>query len=296
MGCSSSEDKESPMGQFNMLEEYLRNCYKYGSWVVFRIPMIQQFIYFWSSMIENKSVIGMPLSESDMLPTVNIKDICECVCQAALSKKAIVWSQKQSGDNNDITSSSSSSNNEADDGRSVLLRTAFKKIFELSSATPMTLTSIAQTLSDALKEEGFDSDVEPAIVSEKQLESYLKFVSKEPAISKIESHLTAIFPDVVSRKCSSSNSGLFYNFKSIFISGDTAKPSHDLDDPNWYPSPSMFLTPFCIEVILDHFRIAHCPEVPMIPTNDVRDITGRNPTKLSYFFMKNRRQFRPEFK
>ncbi|KAG2200279.1 hypothetical protein INT47_000272 [Mucor saturninus] len=286
MGCSFSEDKETPAGQFNLLEEHLRNCFKYGDWVVFRIPMIQQFMYFWSSMIENKSVIGMPIAESNMLTTVNIKDVCECICQAALSKKCIVWGQTK---NDDVISDGSSSNSEY-----VTTHTTLKRVYGLTSDNVMTLTMIAQALSDALKEAGFSSDVEPATITREQLESYLKFVSEEPAEDKVESFLTIIFPDIIAKKRNISTGGLLSNFRSLFIGSEVAKPC-EMDDPNWYPSPPRFLTPFCIQVILDHLNISRQPEIPMLPSSDVRDITGRKPIDLSSFFMKNRRQFRPEF-
>lgn len=291
MGCPYSEDKETPSGQFNMIEEHLRNCFKYGAWVIFRIPMIQQYIYFWSSMIENKSVMGMPITEANMLITVNIKDVCESICQAALSKKCMVWHQTKVDDTISDDDSSSGSQSEY-----IPPRTSLKRVYELTSDNIMTLTMMAQALSNALKEEGFSSDIEPATITKEQLESYLKFVSEEPADAKIQSFLTTIFPGFVTKKrtSSASSGGLLSNFKSIFIGNEIPKPC-DMDDPNWYPSPSRFLKPFSIQVILDHFNIARQTEIPMLPTNDVRDITGHNPIELDSFFMKNRRQFRPEF-
>lgn len=291
MGCSSSENKKTPAGQFNILEEHLRSCFKYGAWVVFRIPMIQQFMHFWSSMIENKSVIGMPITEANVLTTVNIKDVCECICQATLSKKSVIWSQPLVDALGSDSSSDYSSHNKTEN---IPPHTSLKRVYELTSDNALTLTMIAQALSDALKEEGFSSDVEPATITEEQLEGYLKFVSEEPAAAKLESFFTTIFPDVVAKIHTPYSGGLLSNFKSMFLSNEVTKPS-DMDDPNWYPSPTIFLTPFCTEVILEHFRIARQPEIPMFPSNDIRDITGRDPIDLSCFFMKNRRQFRPEF-
>lgn len=299
-----------------MLEEHLRKRFKYGAWVVFRIPFIQQYFYFWTSMIENKAVIGLPISNDNLLETVNVRDICESVCQAALSKKSVVWNQQQDMVNKDKfnnSSDSSSGNNEADEKEEIdqQKRVLLKRIYEIKSTQSENPRMIAQSLTDALQEEGFDCDVEPAVITDEQLETYLKLISKQGAVIKIEALSDSILPGVEAissssrtRRSSKAGGSLFPNFKSFFTGGvgtdtggstsDNFSSRPDQDDPNWFHCPSEFLTPFSIKLIIDHFRVARCPEVPIIPTNDFRDITGREPVELADFFMKNRRQFRPE--
>ncbi|GAA5796878.1 hypothetical protein HPULCUR_002256 [Helicostylum pulchrum] len=291
MGSSSTQDLETPMGKFSEVESYLRDRYKYGAWAVFRIPLIQQFMHFWSSMIENKSVIGLPMSESDYLLTVNIMDICECVCQAALSKKCSVWTnQRQSTD----SGSSSDYEEETTTAADPDTRTAIKRVYELTCAVPGSLYLFSKALSDAVRKDGFDTDVDATIITDEQLESYLKFVS-EGKKKETESLLSTVFPDKglnKSRKTSAETS-LLQSFKALF-SDDKAKCfTYEQDDPNWYPA-SKYLNPFCIELILNHFRNARSSDMPNLPSSDICDITGRAPIEISEFFMENRRQFRPE--
>lgn len=276
-------------------------------------------------MIENKSVIGFPISELNVLETVNVKDICESVSQAALSKKSMVWNQQQqqqevNKDNFDNSSSdSSSSGNEADDNvideqRNKNHGSLLKRVYEIKCTLPMNPSMIAQALSNALQEEGYDAEVEPAVITEERLKDYLKCVS-EQGTATVDQVLNSILLGVVDatrrRQQSSSQgtqsattaaSGSHFSklTGSIFGSsvGDAGEKTSrsSQDDPNWYPCPSEVLTPFCIQLIIDHFRVARCPEIPMFPSNDVRDITGREPVQLAEFFMNNRRQFRPQFK
>ncbi|KAI8080956.1 hypothetical protein BDF21DRAFT_338792 [Thamnidium elegans] len=240
---------------------------QYGAWVVFRIPLIQQFMHFWSSMIENKSVIGLPMSESDYLLTVNIMDVCECVCQAALSNKCSVWANQH--------------------------ESIGSGIYELTCAVPASPYLFSKALSEAVRKDGFDTDVEATVITDEQLENYLKFVS-EGKKKETESFLSVVFQDKgLKRRKTSSESGLLKSFQSLF-SDDKAKSStYEQDDPNWYPAPK-YLNPFCIELILDHFRNTRSPDMPNMPSSDVFDITGRAPIEISEFFMENRRQFRPE--
>lgn len=286
MGCSSNQDEDSPMGKFSQVEGYLRDRYKYGAWVVFRIPLIQQFMHFWASMIENKSTIGLSMSESDYLLTVNIMDVCECVCQAALSKKCSVWANQQDA-------SGSSDDDEEETAADVVARAAIKRVYELTCATPAGLYLISKALSDAVRKDGFDVDIEATIITDEQLESYLKFVSGEKK-KELETLLSTVYKDKENKlkKASSESGSLLKSFKAFFID-DKAKVTYDQDDPNWYPAPKV-LNPFCIDLILNHFRNARSPDVPNMPSSDICDITGRAPIEISEFFMENRRQFRPE--
>ncbi|KAG2231345.1 hypothetical protein INT48_006557 [Thamnidium elegans] len=291
MGCSSNQDSDSSMEKFSQVESYLRDRYKYGAWVVFRIPLIQQFMHFWSSMIENKSVIGLPMSESDYLLTVNIMDVCECVCQAALSNKCSVWANQHESIGSG--SGSSSDYEEETTAADVVARTAIKRVYELTCAVPASPYLFSKALSEAVRKDGFDTDVEATVITDEQLENYLKFVS-EGKKKETESFLSVVFQDKrLKRRKTSSESGLLKSFQSLF-SDDKAKSStYEQDDPNWYPAPK-YLNPFCIELILDHFRNTRSPDMPNMPSSDVFDITGRAPIEISEFFMENRRQFRPE--
>lgn len=287
-------DKETPMGQFNELESYLRDSYKYGAWVVIRLPLIQQLLHFWSSMIDNKSVIGLPMTTDTYLTTINIGDVCECVAQAALSKKSSIWTYQEGTNDEDDDDDSDYDIREPLDKSPP--PTAIKRVYELTTTVPMTLDLIAKTLSDAVKADGFDSDIEYAALTDDEVRSYLRFVAGSNK-SDIEAHLSTAFPNKESNP-KKQEDGLIFStlkaFKALFITDlDEFKATHDQDDPNWYPSPKI-LTPFGIEYIIAHFQNARNSAVHIVPSLDVREITGHEPTELAFFFMKNRRQFRPQ--
>ena len=92
----------------------------------------------------------------------------------------MVWSYREpqqhleaftilSGGHDTATSSSSDESNQQP--------TAIKRVYELTSE-PLSLVMMADAMSRALREAGSDFDVDAAFISDEQLESYLKFVSK----------------------------------------------------------------------------------------------------------------------
>lgn len=258
-----------------MLEESLRSHYKYGYWMIFRIPMIQQFFYFWSKMIEDKSVIGMPISEANMLETVNIQDVCACLSQSVLSKKSLVWRNQSLGYSIDGTEASNSGEQE-DLHRASLS----KRVYELTSTMPMNPLMIADAITAALKKEGFESTIEPAVITDEELKEYLQKIAHE------ENNNKALLSTSVSNR---EESG------SLFA-GDTVSVRFNChgepDCPKMYPHPSKFLSPFAIQLIIDCFRYTRSPSTIISPANDVRDITGCDPVELDEFFMKNRSYLR----
>ena len=264
-----------------MLEEHLRCNYKFGNYVVFRIPLIQQMFHFWSKMMRSKSIIGLPISDTDYLPTVNIMDVCACLCRTALSKNSMAW-------NSDNESSSQEQRDE--DTQSM------KRVYDLKSNLSCTPLMIAEAITQAFKEEGFKSSIKSAIFQDEQLEEYMKKLSENHGDDSMESFLSTIDARPTNNDATAEGStGLLYSLKNLLYGGKTevskAKFDHP-DEPSLYPSPSTYLTPFLIKVILEHFRYARCSYAPMVPTNDIRDLTGVNPIELAEFFMNNRHQLR----
>lgn len=290
---------DMPIAQFKILEAHLRHHYMYGSWVVFRIPFIQQYMYFWTQMLENKNILGMPISEGDMLMTVNIKDVHECVATASLSKKSMVWTYRKPqlqlqdstilpGRPDDDTSSSSDDNNNQQ--RVV----AIKRVYELVSE-PFTVTMMADAMSRALREAGSSFNVDAAILTDEQLETYLKLVAKTKqsgAASIQADELNSILNATKTLKLSYPRDvlELLQSRSSLFM-----EHRDHQDSPDVYPCPADTLTPFCIQLILNHFKVARNMIMPpLIPNYDVRDIIGRSPIPIDVFFMLNRKLFRPQ--
>ena len=282
----------------------MRYHYKYGSWVVYRIPFIQQYMYFWTQMLENENMLGMPISKDDMLTTVNIKDVLDCVTIAALSKKSMIWSYREPqrhleastilpGSHNGDTSSSSDENNQQ--------ATAIKHVYELISE-PLSLVMMADVMSRALREAGSGFDVDAAVISDEQLVSYLKLVSKPSSFNVEElkstlNNVTKIKDDVqnISRDIDDfADRPLSFLQGNSFIDGILFKNREHQDSPDLYPCPDATLTPFCIQLILNHLKVSRNNMPPIVPNNDVRDITGRVPIPIDIFFMLNRKLFRPE--
>lgn len=258
------------MEQFKMLEESLRSIYKYGYWMIFRIPMIQQFFYFWSKMIEDKSIIGMPISEANMLETVNIHDVCACLSQSALSKKSTVWRKQSLGNTiNNIEVGDTGEQQELYESGLA------KRVYELTSTMPMNPLMIADAITAALKKEGFESTIEPAVITDEELKEYLQKIAHEA------SNKALLLTSVSNREEPGSL------FASDAVSARLDRRSEP-DCPIMYPHPSIFLSPFAIQLIIDCFRYTRSPSTIIIPTNDVRDITGCDPVELDEFFMKNR--------
>ncbi|CEP14243.1 hypothetical protein [Parasitella parasitica] len=280
-----SSSEESPMAQFSMLESYMRHQHKYGSWVVYRIPFLQQYMYFWRLMFENKNAFGMPISQGDMLTSVNVKDVLDCVAIASLSKKSMVWTYREphrhlqastilpGGPDGGTSSSSDDSSQQT---------RAIKRVYELTSQ-PLSLATMAYAMSRALRKAGSGFDVDAAVISDEQLESYLKLVAKSAK----------------NRTSSANNEEIQRIFDTITRFTDepqqtVLKDREHQDSPDLYPCPADTLTPFCIHLIMSHFKVARNTMPPMVPNNDIRDITGRMPIQMDAFFMTNRRLFRPE--
>lgn len=293
------------MRQFYEIEEHLRQVYIYGHWIIFRLPLIQQFMHFWSHMVEHKSVIAMPLNKSNFIHTVNMNDVCECLAQASLSKKVMLWRQPSDsypgGDisamDNATSSSEDSSESDEQDPDSIKSANALKRIYELITQ-PMNISMISKSLTKALRETGFTGDIEPAKMEEDQLESYLKFIAEQ---GKENSKKTDLSFDAFTLYRKSRNTrGAFSSASSVgkilFDGADTTNASHDQpSDPKYlFPCPAQVLTPFGIQLILDHFRRARMPQGTILFYNDIRDITGHEPTELSDFFMGNRQSFHSE--
>jgi hypothetical protein len=289
------------MRQFYEIEEHLRQVHKYGYWIVFRLPFIQQYMHFWSHMIESKSVIGMPLHEMSMIYTVNMNDVCECLAQASLSKKAKVWdSCVPSHDSLFSAYGNSDSGNNSETIEPT--NKVFKRVYELICTQPMNVSMIAESLTKALRETGFTVEIDPAMIEDDQLESYLKCIAeKDP--KELVPLLDTTAPCVKPHDVGSLQQGIrstftsaSSTFESLFSSTDTSKKSHDQpSDPKYLlPCPADVLTPFGIQLILDHFRRARLSQEPILPNNDIRDVCGHEPIEFSDFFMRNRHQFRSE--
>lgn len=168
MGCPQFKYEQSPMRKFHCLEEQLHCTYKYGYWVIFRIPMIQQMFYFWFKMIQSKSAVGMSISESNVLKNVNIKDVCECLCETALSKKSMVWiNQIQDIESalktNDINTTNNNNDTYTQDKEEP--HVSIKRVYELASTKHMSIFMIAEAITRAFKEEGFDNEIVPMVIS-----------------------------------------------------------------------------------------------------------------------------------
>ncbi|CAO3616714.1 unnamed protein product [Mucor fragilis] len=297
METSSAVD--APIAQFKMLEAHLRHHYKYGSWVVYRIPFIQQYMYFWTHMLENKNMLGMPISEGDMLMTVNIKDIHECVAIASLSKKSMVWTYREperqlkastilpGGSDGDTSSSSDDSNQQP---------VAIKRVYELVSE-PLSLAMMADAMSRALREAGGSFSVDAAVLTDGQLETYLKLVAKtkQSGAASIQADEWARILDAAESLQPSSYQQDISQLLESRSSLATTKHRDHQDSPDVYPCPAGTLTPFCIQLILNHFKVARNTTMPpMVPSNDIRDIIGRSPIPIDVFFMLNRKLFHPQ--
>ncbi|KAI8640443.1 hypothetical protein BD408DRAFT_434198 [Parasitella parasitica] len=304
VGAVEASFEESPIDQFNMLESHMHHQLKYGSWVVYRIPFIQQYMYFWSLMFENKNVLGMPISIQDMLISVNANDVLDCVAIASLSKKSMVWAYHEphrhlqastilpGGPDGDTSSSSDDNNRQVK---------AIKRVYELTSE-PQTLMMMAEAASQALREAGSGFDVDAVVISDEQLENYLKLVAKSGKdksfvnseldrtlgkISKVKDDTKHILREVddIPSLFSQSNSLIH----DVLFKNRGHQDSSDL-----YPCPADTLTPFCIHLILNHFKVARNSLPPMAPNNDIRDITGRVPMPIDVFFMLNRKLLRSD--
>jgi len=293
MEASSAVD--APILLFKMLEAHLRHRYKYGSWVVYRIPFIQQYMYFWIHMLENKNILGMPISEGDMLMTVNIKDVHECVAMASLSKKSMVWTYHEP--ERHLQASTILPGGPDGDTSSSQQPMVIKRVYELVSE-PLTLTMMADAMSRALREAGGSYNVDAAVLTDEQLEIYLKLVAKtkqRDAASMDATEWGRILDAAKIRQSSSYQQGVSELLQSRSSLASTAKHRDHQDSPDVYPCPADTLTPFCIQLILNHFKVARNMVMPpLVLNNDIRDIIGRSPISMDVFFMLNRKLFHPQ--
>lgn len=214
-------------------------------------------------MFENQNMLGMPISRVDMLITVNVKDVLDCVTIAALSKKSIVWSYREpqhhieastiipGGHGGDTSSSSDVSNQQA---------TAMKCVYELTNE-PLSLVLMANAMSRALRKAGSGFDVNAAVIFDVKLESYLKFVSKlsllnVDELNSVLNDVTVIEDEVqsISRAIDDfANRSSSFLQESSFFDDILFKNREHQDNPNLYPCPVATLTPLCIQLILNHF-------------------------------------------
>ncbi|CAO3674379.1 unnamed protein product [Rhizopus stolonifer] len=229
LGASSkrNEDTTSPLCQFQITENHLKQLNEYGNWVIFRIPFIQQYLYFWSQMISSQCVLGMPMSQTDHLETIHVKDICRCVAQAVLTKKSMVW------------------------------QTLEKRVYDLRSTPSLNLSQMAKSLSDSLQHPELCS----VIITEEQMECYLRMLSKDQA-------MTRLLESAAKGKVESPRPGMVQQGIQSLIQVLSA-PLGDEDRLKWYPDPAKVLTPFCIRLILEHFKVSRNPQwMPVVVFQD----------------------------
>lgn len=205
-------------------------------------------------MISSQCVLGMPMSQTDHLETIHVKDICRCVAQAVLTKKSMVW------------------------------QTLEKRVYDLRSVPSLNLSEMAKSLSDSLQQPELCS----VIITKEQMECYLRMLSKDQAMARL-------LESAAKGKIESPRPGMvqqgIQSLKHIL-----SAPLDDKDRLKWYPDPTKVLTPFCIRLILEHFKISRNPQwMPVVggPT-DVRDITAHDPISVSKFFKINHRRFKKD--
>ncbi|KAG1467886.1 hypothetical protein G6F56_004156 [Rhizopus delemar] len=256
IGASINQQEQAmAFSQFREIEEHLKEMNEYGKWVILRVPFIQQYLYFWAKMIEDKAMIGMPIAQTDVLETVHVKDICDSVAHLVLNKRLATW---------DIHIE--------------------KRMYDLRSVPTFSLYDLTQSLSDSLKEDGKTPDINSVVLTEEQMQSYLECVAE--GSKKMKTLLDSVSHNLPAVP----KTGILVSIVSgVFSMLWTHK---DQDDPRWYPTDA--LTPFSIQLIMNHFQLARNPQwLPELgnPT-DIRDLTGVDPIPLSEFFMNNRRRFR----
>ncbi|KAF7722418.1 hypothetical protein EC973_003157 [Apophysomyces ossiformis] len=83
-------------------------------------------------------------------------------------------------------------------------------------------------------------------------------------------------------------------FESIMVLKGKENPQQGLYKPGLLPDPHHYLNASAIDLFLDFMAVVRCrPQTDI--TNDVRDLSGKDPTDLRTFFRKNNKHFRPSY-
>ena len=172
LGCEYAEDETSPLGQYHVLEEHLRQTFAYGRWCIFRLAFLNQGFYFWNDMIEHNGKIGMPMSSGTEFTSISIQDVCDAVATLVLaSSKAL-----RKGDDEDDDVEDQEDEDEDDDGAED--PSVVKRIYELTGQCPYTGSIAAMKLNEALG--GGEGEIEFAEISEEELREYLERKAAKP--------------------------------------------------------------------------------------------------------------------
>ncbi|ORY94746.1 hypothetical protein BCR43DRAFT_550892 [Syncephalastrum racemosum] len=255
-----AERQGSPLSEYKRIEELIREKFAYGRWCIFRIPFTQQTLYYWSHMVEERGMLAMPLPSEVALQTVHMHDLCDAVATLILSPRKQENPLKRP----------SHHDNEEDDGEGEvdIPEQSLKRIYELTSACPYTGRDMARKLAEALGAQ--EEDIQYAEISCEELKEYLEQAAREEDQPR-KSWLARATELVIS---------------------DSTQP--DLighpDRPALRPRPRRYLTPVFIEFLMDWFDTAK--RVPLDKTtDDLRELTGREPIDLAQFFVDNSKEF-----
>lgn len=248
----------------------MENEYKFGYWTIFRIPFIQQFFYFWASMVEN-GILGLPLSKSDLLYDVNIQDVCECLAQVSMSKKHAVWAALHDESSQDSLS-------------------VIRRVYDLRCG-PLSFEMIVSELSAALQEFEGGPKVKAITLTDDQFKRYLEYMANQNK----QQGLQEILQDIRMNhdKEASSSDACLTSLGHVSTYDPSTMIDHK-DNPSFIPNPSKVITPFFIDLMMDSMRIIRANQpLSIIPNQDIRDLTGKEPIHIGKFFVSNLRQFRP---
>lgn len=231
----------------------------------YSIPVPQQCLYFWSRMVEERGMLAMPLPSEVAVQSVHMHDLCDAVATLILSPRKQNNSLKRQFQDEEYDSESGDGEGEVD-----IPEQSLKRIYELTSACPYTGRDMARKLAEAL--DTHEDGIQYNEISSEELKQYLEQAAREeeqPEKSWLER-------------------------ATQLVTGDPAQP--DLighpDRPALRPRPRRYLTPAFIEFLIDWFDTAK--RVPLDKTtNDLRDLTGREPIDLAQFFVDNSKEFRP---
>lgn len=160
---------------------------------------------------------------------------------------------------------------------------AMKRVYELRCG-PLTFEMIVSELSNALRESDGELKVKAITLTDDQFIRYLEYMSAQDHV------------------------GLREFLKTIQVDGDNAPMSittrkTDLstimghkDGPSVIPSPSDVITPFFIDSMMDYMKMIRGNQpLSVVPTHDIRDLTGKEPIYINKFFTSNLRRFRPGY-
>ena len=169
LGGEYANVETSPLGQYHVLERYLRETFAYGRWCIFRLTFLNQGFYFWNDMIENNGKIGMPISPGTEFTTISIPDVCDAVATLVLTGSKTL----QKGDDEDDVE-----DQEDDDDDDVEDPSVIKRIYELTGQCPYTGSVAAMKLNEALG--GGEGEIQFAEISEEELREYLERKASKP--------------------------------------------------------------------------------------------------------------------